>query len=140
MNPLLVGPLIDIAGKLLDRVLPNAEAREAAKQKLAESALAGELAQLERDFTLTMAQIETNRAEAGHQSIFVAGWRPAIGWVCVAGLGWHYIGFPIATWYISSFLPGVSPPVSIETSLVELTVGLLGLAGLRTFEKVKGAR
>lgn len=78
-------------------------------------------------------QVELNKIEAGHRTIFVAGWRPALGWVCVMGLMFVFLINPVMQWYTSE--PGPQMPTEI---MLELVIGILGLAGLRTFEKLSG--
>ncbi|MFN4278296.1 MAG: 3TM-type holin [Ferrovibrio sp.] len=83
-------------------------------------------------------QVELNKVEAAHRSIFVAGWRPAVGWICAFGVGWAYIGHPLFTWAAAMWFPGVQPPAIVTDGLLELVLAMLGIAGLRTFEKVRG--
>ena len=86
-----------------------------------------------------MGQIEINKAEATHKSIFVAGWRPATGWCCSIALMWHFVLQPLATFVIA--YTGVDAPPLPEfdmDSLLTVLLGMLGLGGLRTFEKTKG--
>lgn len=78
-------------------------------------------------------QAEINKIEAGHRSLFVAGARPFILWVCGLGLSFAFIINPLLQWATS--IPGPELPVDI---MMELTLGMLGLAGLRTYEKLKG--
>ena len=78
-------------------------------------------------------QAEISKIEASHRSTFVAGWRPAIGWVCSIGLAFVFVINPIVQW--STGQPGPEMPLEAMTTLV---VSLLGLGGLRTFEKVVG--
>lgn len=78
-------------------------------------------------------QVELNKVEAGHRTIFVAGWRPALGWVCAMGLAFVFLFNPIIQWW--SGLPGPEMPTDI---MLELVVAMLGLAGLRSWEKVQG--
>lgn len=80
-----------------------------------------------------LAQVELNKVEAGHRSIFVAGWRPAIGWICAAGLAMTFIVNPILQWATSK--PG---PVLPQDIILELVLALLGLGALRTVEKMQG--
>ena len=79
-----------------------------------------------------MAQIELNKVEAGHRSLFVAGWRPALGWVCVLGLGYAFLVAPTASiWAVD--------PIKVPTDIMlELVLGMLGLGALRTVEKLAG--
>ena len=77
-----------------------------------------------------LAQIELNKVEAGHRTMFVAGWRPAAGWVCSVGLAFIFLVNPIIQWITGE--PGPELPTDI---MFELMLGMLGLGGLRTFEK-----
>jgi hypothetical protein len=83
-------------------------------------------------------QVELNKIEAAHRSIFVAGWRPAVGWVCAAGVAWAYIGHPVFTWAAALWSPGLQPPGIVTDNLIELVLAMLGMAGLRTLEKATG--
>ena len=83
-------------------------------------------------------QVELNKIEAAHRSIFVAGWRPAVGWVCAAGVAWAYIGHPIFQWAAALWAPGLQPPGILTDNLIELVLAMLGMAGLRTLEKATG--
>lgn len=84
------------------------------------------------------AQIEVNKVEAANPNLFVAGWRPAIGWICGAGLAIQFIVNPIATWIAAlAKHPILFPSLDLGT-LLTLLLGMLGLGGLRTYEKVQG--
>ncbi len=88
----------------------------------------------------SLAQIELNKIEAGHRSIFVAGWRPFIGWVCGFALLWHFIIFDLLTWVTVNFFPRVTelPELSGTETLVTVLLSLLGLGAMRTAEKFGG--
>jgi hypothetical protein len=83
-------------------------------------------------------QVELNKIEAAHRSVFVAGWRPAVGWICAAGVGWAYLGHPLFLWAAALWAPGLKPPDIRIDSLFELVLAMLGMAGLRSFEKSAG--
>jgi hypothetical protein len=83
-------------------------------------------------------QVELNKIEAAHRSVFVAGWRPAVGWICAAGVGWAYLGHPLFLWAAALWSPGLRPPEIHTDSLFELVLAMLGMAGLRSFEKSTG--
>ena len=86
-----------------------------------------------------MAQVEVNKAEAGHRSIFVAGWRPFIGWTCGVALAYHFVIAPLITFgagWAGTPIPDL--PTFDMDSLMTVLLGMLGLGGMRTFEKAKG--
>jgi len=88
---------------------------------------------------LAKGQLEINKAEASHKSIFVAGWRPFIGWTCGIALAWHFVLQPLIMFLSVLFgftLPEL--PVFDMGSLMTVLMGMLGLGGLRTYEKQKG--
>ena len=76
---------------------------------------------------------KTNQAEAMHRSVFVAGWRPFIGWVCGLAFAFHYIALPL----ILTYRPDLTVPDFDTNSLFTVLMGMLGLGGLRTYEKLK---
>lgn len=84
------------------------------------------------------AQTEINKIEASHRSLFVAGWRPFIGWVCGVGLMWAFIGHPITEWAFVFFEVEATPPKIVTDHMMELVLALLGLSGLRSYEKIQG--
>ena len=118
--------VVEGIGGVLDRLFTSDEERA----KLA-------LARLEIERLPALKQIEVNLAEAAHRSVFVAGWRPAIGWVCALALVWAFLLQPMATWAISTFALGLPVPAIVTDHLFELVLAMLGMAGLRTFEKTK---
>lgn len=124
----LIGPV----ASLLDKFIPDADERER---------LAHEIATMSERHAQELAkgQIEINKTEAAHKSMFVAGWRPFVGWTCGIALAWHFVGQPLAVFIISySGVEAPSLPVFEMESLLTVLLGMLGLGGLRTFEKTKG--
>ena len=88
---------------------------------------------------LAQGQIEINKQEASHRSMFVAGWRPFVGWCCGVALAWHFVLAPFIIFgsaYAGVPLPDL--PQFDMSSLLTVLMGMLGLGGLRSFEKVKG--
>ncbi|MEM6683545.1 MAG: 3TM-type holin [Pseudomonadota bacterium] len=83
-------------------------------------------------------QAEINKIEAAHRSIFVAGWRPFIGWVCGLGILWAFIGHPVFEWVITLRNLDMAPPDINTDNLLELVLAMLGLGALRTAEKLTG--
>ena len=88
----------------------------------------------------SLAQIELNKIEAGHRSIFVAGWRPFIGWVCGIALLWHFILFDLLSWITVNHFPHVTalPELTETETLVTVLLSLLGLGAMQTVEKFGG--
>lgn len=130
--------LIPAVTTILDKIIPDPAAAAEAKLKALEMAQKGELAALDAELRIALGQLEVNKVEAG-TDMFRGGWRPAVGWACVAGLVYQFLLQPILPWFVSLFGAAVPPLPAIdnETLLVLLT-GMLGLGGLRTLEKVRG--
>ena len=130
--------LIPVIGTVLEKVLPDPQASAEAKIKLMELAQKGELAVLDAETKMALGQIEVNKVEAG-TDMFRGGWRPATGWACVFGLVYQFLLQPLLPWLVSVCGGSVPPlpPIDNETLMVLLT-GMLGLGGLRTFERIKG--
>jgi hypothetical protein len=127
----LLQAILPLIGTVLDRVIPDKNGAEKAKQEI-------ERTLVENANQLNLAQLAVNKAEAEHRSVFVAGWRPMIGWSCAIGIFWLFVGHPLVV-YFDAMDGVVSPIPTIDHDiLLELTFAMLGMAGLRTFEKLKG--
>ena len=85
-----------------------------------------------------LAQIDVNKAEAQHRSIFVAGWRPFIGWICAVAMGYHFVLQPIIVFVLSANGVNYDLPEFDMGSLMTIVLGILGLGGMRSWEKAKG--
>lgn len=125
-----LGPIMD--GIL--RFIPDKGERSRAKEQFE-----GQL--LNAMTTLVQGQLAINQKEAEHGSIFVAGWRPAIGWICGVGIAWNFIVQPLIMWV--AFLVPEGPDLSNAprldiSELMTLLFGMLGLGGMRTYEKRLG--
>lgn len=131
MNPLIIGPLLDIGKTLLDRFGPEDQSeRRKAEAEFLRMAAEGELKQV-------IAQLEINAREAAHPSIWVAGWRPFYGWIGGSGFGYAVLAQPLLSW-LATIKGWPTPPALDAELLMVVTFGLLGIGGLRTFEKRKG--
>lgn len=113
--------------KIINKFIPDPEQRAKAETQL-------------RDWlgSNDKGQMEVNKAEANSGSVFIGGWRPAIGWTCAFALAFQYVVTPVALWVGDlAGHPLPKPPV-LDAVLWELMFGLLGMSGLRTYEKLKG--
>ena len=87
---------------------------------------------------LAKAQLEVNKAEAQHKSIFVSGWRPAVGWCCVFGMMGNFMVIPFANFVLALLEIDVSVPLIDTATMMPVLMGMLGLGAMRTYEKRTG--
>lgn len=117
---------------LLDKVIPDADAKRRAQE-------AWQLRVLEIAAQEATQQSATNTVEAGHASLFVSGWRPAVGWVCAASFAWVCVGQPLFSWTYVLLTKQPAPVIALPTEMLMTTLlGMLGLGTLRTLEKIRG--
>lgn len=130
MNPL---DIVAIGGKLLDKIIPDKDARDKAQALLIQTAQ-------DQDFQLSLGQIEINKLEAQSDSVWKSGWRPFIGWTCGSSFFLHFFAFPIIDKVLTIFgKEPVSIPFDMNT-LMTVMFSLLGLGAFRTYEKLKGVK
>jgi|TARA_R110000787_G_scaffold177346_3_gene289338 hypothetical protein len=125
--PAILPALTDVIGRFLPE---DKEARAEAERQI-EQQLATHLAKID------LAQLDINKQEAAHRSIFVAGWRPFIGWTCGVALAWTYVGVPILQFILAQTGHLIDLPSMDMSQMMPVLMGMLGLGGLRTFEKFK---
>ena len=130
MWPTLLTSLIP---SLLDKLFPDPAKANEAKLKLLELQQQGQLAELEAQTKLAQGQLAVNAEEAKSQNLFIAGWRPSVGWTCAIGLFYEFLARPIAIGFGYDQFPDL-PMGDLNT----LLFGMLGLGALRSVEKVKG--
>lgn len=129
MDPVTI--MLGIGNKVIDRLWPDPAQAAAAKLELFKLQQSGELA-------VITGQMEINKTEAANPSVFVAGWRPFIGWVCGAACAWNWIGLPMAkALAVYHQVPFALSPADLS-EMMPVLIGLLGLGGLRTVEKIQG--
>lgn len=125
----IIGGILAIGEKLIDKLIPDPKAKAEALQKLAELEQSGDLA-------VIAGQIEINKIEAASTDPFTSRWRPFIGWVCGSALAIQLIVAPLAV-QISTIAGRPVPLVTMDVSLLTtLLVGMLGFGGMRTVEKL----
>lgn len=129
--------LIDPLSKLIDRLIPDPQAAAAAKLELAKEQNAAALQEFQTAVQADVAQSQINQVEAASKDMFVSGWRPFIGWVCGIAFGYHYILQPLLAFGMASAGHTVPLPAFDMSELSTVLMGMLGLGGLRTIEKIK---
>jgi hypothetical protein len=123
--------LLDVGSKVIDRVWPDPAQAASAKLELMKLQQSGELA-------LIAGQMDINKVEAANPSVFVSGWRPGIGWVCGAGFAVQFVVGPLAEWGSALYGHPVKFPQMDTGTMMPLLLGMLGLGGMRTAEKIQG--
>jgi len=141
MSLLAVGSIIEAVGKVAGDLVTTDKERmemELEQRKL-------DLEEKKIDQATNLAQIEVNKVEAASPSVFVSGWRPAIGWIGVAAMGYQFLLYPMFQWawkYLQAmgWIPaGLEPPPVLDAEqLWVILTGILGIAGMRSVEKTKG--
>lgn len=141
MNPIIVGGLVEAVGKIADDLFTSDKERLDAQIELQKLGIEEQ----KIDAGLAQGQLDVNKTEASHSSVWVSGWRPAVGWTCVAGLAYNFLAHPFLLWawallQANGWVPvGLTPPPSVDVeALLVLLGGVLGLGVYRTAEKVKG--
>jgi hypothetical protein len=134
-----IGAIFDFGGKVIDKLFPDKDAADKAKLEMLKLQQEGAFKNLEMEFELAKGQMAVNAEEAKSPNAFVSGWRPACGWVCVLAYAFNYLIMPLANWVVKFGDLNAPAIVALDTGeLTTLLFGMLGIGGLRTFEKIKG--
>lgn len=130
LDPITAG--IDLFKTIVDKVFPDKSEEE--KQHIAQ-----EMALQAQDTDLLKGQLQINQQEASNSNLFVSGWRPSIGWICALAFVWSFVLQPIC-FFIATLcgFPATKLPVLDLTQLMPVLVGMLGLGGYRTIERLNG--
>lgn len=128
--PAIIAVLAPVIGAALEKLIPNTAERERVAGEIAQQSAVGAQEAL-------IGQLEINKIEAANPSLFVSGYRPAVGWVCVAALAYQYLGWALLSW-VAALASVPAPPQLDTTDLMFLLGSLLGVAVPRTIEKLKG--
>ena len=131
--------LVPALSKLLDKLIPDPLARENAKLELMKAENAEALQELQLAAQGDAAQASINQVEAASPDLFVAGWRPFIGWVCGVAFAYHFILQPLLAFAIANAGGEVKLPAFNMDELSTVLMGMLGLGGLRTIEKIRNS-
>ncbi len=125
-----ISAALELGTSVINKIWPDPVKQAEEQRKLQELAQKGNLEELNAEVKLLVSQVDLNKVEAAHKSIFVAGWRPFVGWVCGFGLLYNVILAPFLDIWLT--VP------EVETDLLyPVLLGMLGLGGMRSFEKVK---
>jgi hypothetical protein len=139
MDPLTA--IFNIGSTIIDKIWPDKDKADAAKLEMFKLQQQGAFAEIQNGFNLMLENIKVNANEAMHSSIFVAGWRPFIGWTCGVALAYNYIAMPFIVWVTKCFYPEAPTMPALDmTELMVLLGGMLGIAGLRSREITQGKR
>jgi hypothetical protein len=130
-------PIIDSIFKIVDKILPDPQAKAQAQLEILRMNQAGEFKEIETDLQLALGQIEINKIEASAPDLFRGGWRPAVGWTCVIGLLYTYLLQPLLSWGSGMASVPVPPKLDLQELMI-LLGGLLGFGGMRMVERIKG--
>jgi hypothetical protein len=122
---------LEVGSKLIDKLFPDPQKKAEALLKLKELEQSGDLA-------VIAGQNSVNAVEAANANIFISGWRPACGWVCVSGLAYTVFLSPLTAGLAALLGHAVTMPVIPNETIITLLVGMLGLGGMRTVEKLSG--
>ena len=129
MDPITA--IVTVGSQLITRLFPDPAQAAAANLELTKMQMSGELAQI-------TGQLDINKVEAASTSVFVSGWRPFVGWVCGFGLGYVAIVEPIARFIATMVGYTGNFPVIDTTITMQVLMGMLGLAGMRSYDKKNG--
>ena len=133
--------VLELGKSAIDKIWPDPIKRAEEMRKLEEMRQAGNLAELKAHVDLMLAQIEVNKEQAKSKSFWVAGARPAAIWAGVFSLSWSGIIHPLLTWVWAFAQMSGNPPPIIESGVLgSITMGLLGVSGMRSFDKTKGTQ
>jgi hypothetical protein len=128
-----VTAVTNVVGQVIDRVWPDPAQAAAAKLQLMQLQQTGEL-------TAITGQMDINKVEAGNESLFVAGGRPFIIWVCGAAFAWNWVGLPLAKFVMTVIGHPVVMQAADMSEMMPVLMGLLGLGGMRTWEKIQAKK
>jgi len=131
--------LIPAISQLLDKIIPDPHEREKAKIELIKAERESDIEELRLALSADQMQADINKAEAVSNNLFIAGWRPFIGWVCGVAFAYHFIIQPVLAFAIANNGGKAELPTFDMQSLSTVLMGMLGLGGLRTIEKIKNA-
>lgn len=133
----ILGELLKAGIDIINKFIPDKDLAAKLQQELLLKGLEIDRQYLDVAAAEAAQQASINQTEAASTNIFVAGWRPFIGWVCGAGFAYQFMVYPTVQWWIAFKKLEVVAPPTLSGVLMELTFALLGLGAMRTYEKVR---
>jgi hypothetical protein len=136
-----IAKLLDTGLQLVDKFVETPEEKNTARMKMMELADKGDARALEAEVQLLLGQIEVNKIEAQSSSLWKGGWRPAVGWSCAVAFAYTYVLQPFFVLILVALDVGFDPnelPALDTTAMMPVLLGMLGLAGYRTYERKEG--
>lgn len=139
MNPIvdfLVGPVLNA----IEKYIPDPQQKAQAQIELLKLQQDAQFKELDAAVSMANSQTEVNKAEASSGNAYAASWRPTIGYIVACALGYYYVVHPLLQWALVLTHSALkAPDLVLDDHMWELILGMLGLGGMRTFEKIKGA-
>jgi Holin of 3TMs, for gene-transfer release len=124
--------MVTTIGGIVNKFIPDRDAQVQIEAQLQEKLMEFEAA-------VSQAQNDVNKSEAENPSLFVSGWRPAVGWVCAGAFAWQFVGQPVFSFLYTLSTKQPAPVIALPSdALITVLMGMLGLGGFRTWEKLKG--
>lgn len=134
-----ISAALNLGRDVINKIWPDPTQRAEQLYKLEELRQRGDLAELQAHVSILVAQLEVNKAEAQHPSVFVGGWRPALGWCCGAVIAYNYLVYHMLLWLVAVTESPIQPPPQLDmTELWPLILGMLGISVSRSWEKARG--
>ena len=133
-----LGSAFDFVSNIIDKIFPDKDKADQVKLDMLKLQQAGEFKVADQAFDLAKGQLAVNAEEAKNPNLFVSGWRPAVGWVCVSAYAFNYLLLPLLNWGAKLLDANAPLILALETGeLTTLLFGMLGIGTLRTVEKLK---
>jgi hypothetical protein len=133
-----LGSVFEFGSKIIDKIWPNAEDANKAKLAILQMQQEGSFKELDAAIRLAEGQMKINKAEADKGGL-LNQWRPALGWVCVFSYFYNFVGMPLIVWCVTTWRGDAPAMIALDTTeLGVLLAGMLGIGGMRSFDKFKG--
>lgn len=133
------GGVSSLLSTVVDKIWPDPAKAAEAKVAILQAEQAGAFKAMDQEFQLNLEQIKTNAVEAANPSIFVAGWRPFVGWICGFGLGYAVVFEPLGRFVaVTIFHYASTFPTLDSTITMQALFGILGLGAMRSYDKLQG--